>query len=155
MQNQLTLHRPLVSACLLLVAWIGLTASAQTSAPAAAPVVAPVPAANSTSKPPAPAPIERSGLSKAERTSLLSDGPTSAPLLGAGSQRIERSRIEDEGSRIDEVRYGGSVQQILVQPKFAVPGYEIQTFDTIRNRPTGRDGAPPTHPQRVWNVLGF
>lgn len=155
MQNYLALHRPLASACLLLVAWIGLTASAQPSAPSAAPVVAPAPATNSTSKPPEPLPNARPSLSKAERTSLLSEGPTSAPLLGADSQRIERSRIEDEGSRIDELRYGGSVQQILVQPKFAVPAYEILPYDKIRNRPTGRDGAPPTHPQRVWNVLGF
>jgi hypothetical protein len=155
MQNHLALHRPPVSACLLLAALIGLTASAQTSVPSAAPLAAPVPATNSTPKPPVPLPTERPALSKAERTSLLSEGPTGAPLLGAESQRIERSRIEDEGSRIDELRYGGSVQQILVQPKFAVPAYEIQTFDAIRNRPTGRDGAPPTHPQRVWNVLGF
>ncbi|MFM9880518.1 MAG: hypothetical protein ACKVOO_08955 [Burkholderiaceae bacterium] len=69
--------------------------------------------------------------------------------------RYERIVIEDGGSRVDELRVGGAVQRVTVQPKFDVPSYEIVQSNKITSRPTGRDGAPPTHQQRVWNVLGF
>lgn len=78
-----------------------------------------------------------------------------ASLYDAGTQRIERIHIEDGGSRVDELRYGGVVERIVVQPKFDVPAYEILPNDKVTSRPRGRDGAPPTHSQRVWNVLGF
>lgn len=78
-----------------------------------------------------------------------------ASLYDAGTQRIERIRIEDGGSRVDELRYGGVTERIVVQPKFDVPAYEILPNDKVTSRPRGRDGAPPTHSQRVWNVLGF
>jgi len=57
---------------------------------------------------------------------------------GRKNQRIERITHEDAGSRIDELRYGGQTQSIVVQPKANVPAYEIQ--------PGG---------QRVWNVFKF
>ncbi|MGE0332838.1 MAG: hypothetical protein AB7P37_19340 [Ramlibacter sp.] len=57
---------------------------------------------------------------------------------GRHNQRIERVRIEDAGSRVDELRYGGESQSITVQPKADVPEYQVQ-----------RDGT------RVWNVLKF
>lgn len=57
---------------------------------------------------------------------------------GRKNQKVERITHEDAGSRIDELRYGGQTQSIVVQPKANVPAYEIQ--------PGG---------QRVWNVLKF
>ncbi len=36
-------------------------------------------------------------------------------------KKIERIRIEDDGTRIDELRYGGETQSITVQPKFGAP----------------------------------
>lgn len=57
---------------------------------------------------------------------------------GRRNQKVERITHEDAGSRIDELRYGGQTQSIVVQPKANVPAYEIQ--------PGG---------QRVWNVLKF
>lgn len=71
-------------------------------------------------------------------------------------QVIQRIRIEDAGSRIDEVRVGGQTQSITVQPKTGtnIPAYEIKPSDTA-------NGAAPspskgdTSGSRVWNVLKF
>lgn len=57
---------------------------------------------------------------------------------GRKNQKVERITHEDAGSRIDELRYGGQTQSIVVQPKANVPAYEMQ--------PGG---------QRFWNVLKF
>jgi hypothetical protein len=57
---------------------------------------------------------------------------------GRTSQRIERVRIEDAGARVDELRYGGETQSIIVQPKTDLPEYQVRS-----------DGA------RVWNVFKF
>ncbi|MGB4117457.1 MAG: hypothetical protein WBK51_13030 [Polaromonas sp.] len=82
----------------------------------------------------------------------------SAPAASSGrpDQTIQRIRIEDAGSRIDEVRVGGETQSITVQPKTGtnVPAYEVKPSDTAR-------GAAPstykndTNGSRVWNVLKF
>ncbi|MGY8904252.1 MAG: hypothetical protein ACKVIH_06865 [Burkholderiales bacterium] len=100
-------------------------------------------------------PNRQAQLPKSEQSKLPEEGLTSPGLYDAGTQRIERIRIEDGGSRVDELRYGGVVERIVVQPKFDVPAYEILPNDKVTSRPRGRDGAPPTHAQRVWNVLGF
>lgn len=92
---------------------------------------------------------------EAAQKAQLDATTSNAPLTNSGTQLIQRIRIEDEGSRIDELRYGGVIERIVVQPKFDVPAYEILPNDKVTSRPRGRDGAPPTHPQRVWNVLGF
>ena len=71
-------------------------------------------------------------------------------------QTVQRIRVEDAGSRIDEVRVGGETQSITVQPKAGInlPAYEVKPSDTAR-------GAPPstskneTTGSRVWNVLKF
>ena len=80
----------------------------------------------------------------------------SQPLEGRKNQRVERIRLEDSGSVIDEVRYGGQTQSITVQPKANVPEYEIQPTDLARSRPGDhRDGFSAAKGQRVWNVLKF
>ena len=70
-------------------------------------------------------------------------------------KKIERIRIEDAGTRIDELRYGGETKSITVQPKFDVPEYEVVPPDGAKHRPQiERDNAPGTG-QRVWKVFGF
>jgi hypothetical protein len=72
------------------------------------------------------------------------------------NQKIERIRIEDNGARIDELRYGGQTQSITVQPKANVPEYEFQPTDLSRSRPAEtRDGQSSPSSARVWNVLRF
>ncbi len=70
------------------------------------------------------------------------------------NQRVERIRIEDEGSRVDEVRVGGQTQSITVQPKVGnLPEYEVQPSDGVRNRP--RNGLETDTGSRVWNLKKF
>ena len=73
---------------------------------------------------------------------------------GRRNQRTERIRIEDEGSRVDELRIGGQTQSITVQPKVGnLPEYEVQPSDGVRNRP--RNGAEADTGSRVWNLKKF
>ena len=75
---------------------------------------------------------------------------------GRHNQRVERIRIEDSGVVVDEVRYAGQTQSIVVQPKADVPEYEIQPTDLARSRPADhRDGMGNATGQRVWNLFKF
>jgi hypothetical protein len=86
--------------------------------------------------------------------------PPKAPVLREaqgtlpGDQRIERIRVEDEGATIDELRVGGQTQSITVQPKAALPEYEIIPSDGARGSGR-RDERTGDTGQRVWNVLKF
>ncbi|MBU3737948.1 MAG: hypothetical protein FGM55_03220 [Rhodoferax sp.] len=53
--------------------------------------------------------------------------------------RAVRIRIEDAGSRIDELRVGGETRSITVQPKGGMPAYQVQ----------------PSSGERRWKVLAF
>jgi hypothetical protein len=71
------------------------------------------------------------------------------------NQKIERIRHEDAANRIDELRVGGETQSVTVQPKGAMPAYELPPTDLARSRPAdGREGFAGRG-QRVWNVFGF
>lgn len=54
-------------------------------------------------------------------------------------KRTERIRIEDAGSRIDELRVGGETKTITVQPKGGMPAYDVK----------------PDSGERSWKILGF
>ncbi|MDF1485023.1 hypothetical protein PY257_07475 [Ramlibacter sp. H39-3-26] len=75
-----------------------------------------------------------------------------------GEQRIERVHIEDAGSSVDELRYGGQTESITVQPKNNAPEYEVQPQQGARSSPTRREGDETstggTGP-RVWKVFKF
>ena len=81
-----------------------------------------------------------------------------APPVAAGrpDKAIQHIRIEDAGTRIDEVRVGGETQSITVQPKTGsnLPPYEVKPSDSTK-------GSAPSTPSnetvgpRVWNVLKF
>lgn len=76
-----------------------------------------------------------------------------APQGDKNNQRVERIRVEDKGSRVDEVRIGGQTQSITVTPKVGdMPAYEVQPSDGVRSR--SRSSADTTGP-RVWNMLKF
>lgn len=70
--------------------------------------------------------------------------------------RTERIRIEDSGSRIDELRIGGETRSITVQPKGGMPTYQVLPSSANRGPTAGeRAGTPGSGGTRVWNVLGF
>ena len=86
----------------------------------------------------------------------LAQAPAPDPAEGRRNQKIERIRIEDEGSRIDEIRYGGQTQSIAVQPKGDMPAYEVDPGNLTRSRPAdARDGLSGAGGQRSWNLLRF
>ena len=86
--------------------------------------------------------VKREQLSKQEQKATRQD------------QRTERIRVEDGGSRVDELRVGGQTQSITVQPKVGtLPEYEVQPSDGVRNR--SRNGSESTTGARVWNVMKF
>ncbi len=72
------------------------------------------------------------------------------PLDGRRNQKIEHITVEDAGARVDEMRYGGVTQSISVQPKNAMPAYEVQPTDERRARQGDGSGG-----SRVWNVMKF
>jgi hypothetical protein len=76
---------------------------------------------------------------------------------GRPERRIERITVEDGGSRVDEVRYGGQTQSITVQPKVGTTApYDISPTDGARQKPAPRDGGTgPDAGQRTWRVMGF
>jgi len=70
--------------------------------------------------------------------------PVAAPLVAdqkpsGKEQLIERIHVEDGGSRIDEVRFGGETRSISVAPKGGLPVYDVQ----------------PVTGARTWKVFGF
>jgi hypothetical protein len=76
--------------------------------------------------------------------------------LSKTEQKVKIIVIEDEGSRIQERRYGGQTERITVQPKTAVPEYEVLPNNPSRSS-TG-DGLQPhrgVSGQRVWNIFNF
>ena len=80
-----------------------------------------------------------------------------APTAQAGrpDQRIERIRLEDNGTVVEEVHYGGQAQSITVSPKAPVPPYEIVPADGARSRSLSRDALSAAPGQRVWNLFSF
>ncbi len=69
------------------------------------------------------------------------------------NQRVEHIRVEDKGSRVDEVRIGGQTQSITVTPKVGkLPAYEVLPTDDANNR--NRSSSGTTGP-RVWNLHKF
>ena len=82
--------------------------------------------------------------------------PNPEQMQGRNNQRTERIRVEDEGSRVDELRVGGQTQSITVQPKTGdMPEYEVQSPAGARTRAGSRSGAETNTAPRVWNVIKF
>jgi hypothetical protein len=83
-------------------------------------------------------------------------GTARAPLQGPANPRLEFIRHEDTLNRIDEVRYGGETQRVVVTPKSGAPEYEIQTLPLSGvNRTEPREGLGAAGAPRVWNILRF
>ena len=90
----------------------------------------------------------------AAQAALVQESAPADPRL---NQKIERIVVEDEGSRVEEVRVGGQTQSVTVQPRGAMPAYEMQPNDLARSQPgDNREGSSGGGGrQRVWNVLAF
>ena len=62
-----------------------------------------------------------------------------SPAPKSIDKKIERIRIEDAGTRINELRVGGETKTITVQPKGGMPAYDVK----------------PDSGERSWKILGF
>lgn len=79
-----------------------------------------------------------------------------APAKGDAEPRVQHIVVEDEGSRIEELRVRGATQRITVQPKVGTSkGYEIITGDGSRDLGEGVNTSRGAAGKRVWNVLKF
>ena len=70
--------------------------------------------------------------------------------------KVQHIVIEDEGSRIEELRVRGATQRITVQPKVgAAKSYEILVGDGSRDLSEGVNTTRGAAGKRVWHVLSF
>jgi hypothetical protein len=78
--------------------------------------------------------------------------PTTAPAADGIEPNVQLSVVEDDGSRIEELRVRGHAKRIVVTPKIGPKkSYQILTGDGSRE-PDDDHGATG---KRVWNVLDF
>ena len=98
------------------------------------------------------------GLGLAAAVSAQPAPPASGPtvrdetVLDRRTQRVEHIRTEDAGTRVDEVRSGGETKSIKVQPKAAVPAYEVRPADAGGTGANSREAGPGAAGARVWKL---
>lgn len=79
-----------------------------------------------------------------------------APAAASAEPRVQQIVIEDEGSRIEELRVRGATQRITVKPKVGTTqGYEIIVGDGSRDLSDGVNTSRGAAGKRVWHVLSF
>lgn len=82
--------------------------------------------------------------------------PGSGPATRGGEPAVQRTVLEDDGSRIEELRVRGQTRRIVVQPKVGPrAGYEIIVGDGLREPPAGGNADKGAIGQRVWHVFSF
>ncbi|MFT3954908.1 MAG: hypothetical protein QM722_11135 [Piscinibacter sp.] len=79
-----------------------------------------------------------------------------APAAPSAEPRVQQIVIEDEGSRIEELRVRGATQRITVKPKVGTTqGYEIIVGDGSRDLSDGVNTSRGAAGKRVWHLLSF
>jgi hypothetical protein len=68
--------------------------------------------------------------------------------------KVQRTVIEDESVRIEELRVRGLSTSLIVKPKHAAE-YEVVPTPGGRDPSLGRGGSQGAAGQRVWNVFKF
>jgi hypothetical protein len=110
-----------------------------------APLPAPLPAPSSAATAKAPAPPKASAPRIVEREATE-----------RGEPEVRHIVIEDDGSKIEELRVRGQTQHVVVTPKVGTTrSYEIIVSHSGREPPDSTGGAQSAVGKRVWNVLKF
>lgn len=83
--------------------------------------------------------------------------PAASPAAASPAEpRVQQIVIEDEGSRIEELRVRGATQRITVKPKVGTTqGYEIIVGDGSRDLSDGVNTSRGAAGKRVWHLLSF
>ena len=113
--------------------------------------------AQSPSPPPAqPAAAPTAGTAPAHPSPELV-APPPPPTRGLRSEpAVQRSVIEDDNARIEELRVRGEVKRIVVKTKAPLKGeYEILPDNAAKGVPQAPNGSRGVAGQRVWQVLAF
>lgn len=72
-----------------------------------------------------------------------------------GEPAVQQTVIEDDRTRIDELRVRGQLTHIVVTSKNGAGTYEIITGDGSRDLSDGRNTNRGAAGKRVWSVLRF
>jgi hypothetical protein len=73
---------------------------------------------------------------------------------GPAEPKVQRTVIEDDSVRIEELRVRGLNTSLVVKPKHAAE-YEVVPTPGGRDPSQGRGGSQGAAGKRVWNVLKF
>jgi len=87
---------------------------------------------------------------------LLCLAAASAPAQQSGTPepKVQRTVIEDDSVRIEELRVRGLNTSLVVKPRNAAE-YEVVPTPGGRDPSQGRGASKGAAGQRVWNVLKF
>ena len=85
---------------------------------------------------------------------LLLPAAALAQERAATEPKVQRTVIEDDSVRIEELRVRGLSTRLVVKPKHAAQ-YEVVPTPGGRDPSQGRIGSQGAAGQRVWNVLKF
>jgi hypothetical protein len=98
----------------------------------------------------------------AATSSWAADAAPAADAAAAAAARppsaepaVRRTVIEDDATRIDELRVRGQLQRIVVTSKGTKQSYEILTGDGSRDLGFAANTSRGAAGRRVWNVLQF
>jgi hypothetical protein len=73
-----------------------------------------------------------------------------------GDAKVVETVVEDDSTRIEELRVRGQTQKVTVQPKNSkLPSYEIIMGDGSRDLSPGAGTTRGAAGRRVWSVLSF
>lgn len=85
--------------------------------------------------------------------------PAPEPAASAtqpGEPNVQRSVIEDDGSRVEELRVRGQTRSVVVTTKGPLASsYEIHVGDPSREMSAGADARRGTAGQRMWRLFEF
>jgi hypothetical protein len=96
------------------------------------------------------------GLALAAAAPQRAQQASAAPQPATPEPKVQRNVIEDEGSRIEELRVRGQLQRVVVTPKVGTrQSYEIITGDGSRDLSDGANTSRGAAGKRVWHVLSF
>ena len=82
--------------------------------------------------------------------------PASTVKPGVPEPNVQRTVIEDDSNRVEELRVRGQTRSIVVTTKGALAGsYEIHMGDPSRDLSDGIDSRRGAAGQRVWRLISF